>query len=86
MKNTVHKTALALLKRAAALPDPQAFTYRELSGSTGAAAAMAAFEKLLDCDLFERVPVSCGVWYYRLTAAGAGAAKGSAKLVLQGEE
>ena len=50
-----------------------------------AAKLALAFDRLLDVELVERVPVACGTWHYKLTPAGLEAAAADAPPKIRGE-
>lgn len=59
-----------LLRLIAASGRGERFTLRDVAPARPTR-FLVAFQQLLDAGLVERVPVSCGAWFYRLTPAGA---------------
>lgn len=66
--------AAELLRRIAALPDPERFQLRDACPGDAARLAVT-FDALLEFGFVERVAEGCGRWHYRLTAKGREAAE-----------
>lgn len=58
-----------VLRACVALPNAERFAYLD-AVPRRASESIDAFYRLIDLGFLERIPVACGVWFYRVTPAG----------------
>jgi hypothetical protein len=73
----IEDTARDLLRRIVATGLADRFAFADVAPPRERTFSYVAFERLLHAGLIDRVPVSCGVWHYRVTEDGREAAQGA---------